>query len=72
MKRIFCAIPAVVAILVSDPARADAPTRAAENAEHADKLFVEGTNAFEQRQYAEAYRSLRAAWDLAPSYRTAA
>lgn len=72
MKRILCAVPAVVAILVSDPARADAPTRAAENAERADKLFVEGTNAFEQRQYAEAYRSLRAAWDLAPSYRTAA
>ncbi|HEX4476228.1 MAG TPA: PEGA domain-containing protein [Polyangiaceae bacterium] len=72
MKRFFCAVPAVVAILVSVPARADAPTRAAENAERADKLFVEGTNAFEQRQYAEAYRSLRAAWDLAPSYRTAA
>lgn len=38
----------------------------------AEELFHEGTKAFEAARYTDAYKALKAAWDLAPSYRTAA
>src|SRR5512142_3115884 len=38
----------------------------------AEDLFQQGTKAFEAARYTEAYDALKSAWELAPSYRTAA
>ncbi len=41
-------------------------------ANRAERSFAEGTRAFEEQRYADAYAALRTAWELVPSYRTAA
>ncbi|HEX4335378.1 MAG TPA: PEGA domain-containing protein [Polyangiaceae bacterium] len=38
----------------------------------AEQLFHDGTRAFEAAEYSRAYENLKAAWDLSPTYRTAA
>lgn len=52
--------------------RADPGEPAADSVARAEQLFHEGTKAFEAAEYAEAYTALKSAWELAPSYRTAA
>jgi hypothetical protein len=54
------------------PARAVPGEQAAADVERAEQHFKKGTRAFESEKYSEAYASMRTAWDLAPSYRTAA
>ncbi len=48
------------------------PSESPDSVARAEQLFHEGTRAFESAEYAEAYKALHAAWELAPSYRTAA
>src|SRR5438552_4823945 len=52
--------------------RAEPSESSPDSVARAEQLFHAGTQAFEGAEYAEAYKALRAAWELAPSYRTAA
>jgi len=68
----FIGAAALIGALVSS-GRVHAETgNASDRYENADRLFHDGITAFEAGRYSEAYAALRSAWDLAPSYRTAA
>jgi tetratricopeptide (TPR) repeat protein len=54
------------------PAQAGPGEQAAADVERSEQHFKKGTRAFESEKYSEAYASMRTAWDLAPTYRTAA
>jgi hypothetical protein len=72
MRRGFALLLLLLGPTLTGPLRAEPALRAASDAERADQLFRKGTEAFEKERYSDAYGALRAAWDLAPSYRTAA
>jgi hypothetical protein len=67
-RRIFFALFTFCAV----DARADDASRSADNIARGEEFFRQGTRSFEAERYAEAYGALRTAFDLSPSYRTAA
>jgi tetratricopeptide (TPR) repeat protein len=72
MKGLLAAAVVWSILGVALPAHAGPGEQAAADAERAEQHFKKGTHAFESEKYSEAYASMRTAWDLAPSYRTAA
>jgi hypothetical protein len=72
MRRGFALFLLLLGPTLTGPIRAEPALHAASDVERADQLFRKGTEAFEKERYSDAYGALRAAWDLAPSYRTAA
>jgi len=72
MKGLLAAGVVSLSLGVALPARAGSGERAAVDLERSEQHFKKGTHAFESEKYSEAYASMRTAWDLAPTYRTAA
>jgi PEGA domain len=72
MRALLFGLLLLLGIAFSGLCRADPSEPAADSVARAEQLFHEGTKAFEAAEYAEAYTALKSAWELAPSYRTAA
>ena len=72
MRALLFGLFLLLGTVFSSPCRADPSEPAADSVARAEQLFHEGTKAFEAAQYADAYKALKSAWELAPSYRTAA
>jgi hypothetical protein len=72
MRALFLGFLLLLGAAFCRPCRADPGEPAADSVARAEQLFHEGTKAFEAAEYAEAYTALKSAWELAPSYRTAA
>jgi hypothetical protein len=72
MKRLSTGLLVVFAIALSTDCFADPAGLSPEQVARAERFFHEGTQAFEAAQYAQAYKALKTAWELAPTYRTAA
>jgi hypothetical protein len=71
MKRLPTGLLLLFALTLSTYCLADAGV-SPEQVARAEQAFHEGTQAFEAGQYAQAYQSMKTAWALAPTYRTAA
>jgi hypothetical protein len=72
MRALLFALFMLLGTAYSNFCRADSSEPSPEAVARAEQLFHEGTRAFESAEYAQAYKALKGAWDLAPSYRTAA
>jgi hypothetical protein len=72
MSRLLRAAVVFTGVSLGTTAFAEPSPHAAQDAERGEQQFKKGTRAFEEQHFTEAYAALRSAWDLAPSYRTAA
>jgi len=72
MRALLSGLFCLLAIAFTTLCRADPSEPAADSVARAEQLFHDGTQAFEGARYPDAYKALKSAWDLAPSYRTAA
>jgi hypothetical protein len=72
MMRVLFGLCLALSMAIPGICRAESTGLSPEQVARAEQLFHEGTKAFEAAQYPRAYESLHAAWQLAPSYRTAA
>src|SRR5215471_8468834 len=72
MKRLSAGLLLLFVTALSSCCFAGSAGLSPEQVAQAEQLFQEGSQAFEAARYADAYKALKAAWELAPTYRTAA